>query len=77
MALGTASDEKRVEEAQQLAKKDPQQAEKIYQELLANDPGSSDAGLRIYELALMGLGELYRDQRYKFALPALFRKTLC
>ena len=59
----SAADAKKLAEAQKLAKEDPGRAVTVYNEVLSKDPGSSDAALRNYELALMGLGELYRDQR--------------
>lgn len=58
-----ATDAKKLDEAQKLAKKDPGRAMPMYLEVLSKDPGSSDAALRNYEVALMGLGELYRDHR--------------
>ncbi len=54
---------KRIEEAQKLAKSDPSKAEAIYKDILSKGPGSGEAALREYETALMGLGEIYRDQR--------------
>ena len=69
------SDAKKIEEAQKMAKKESSKAEAMYQDILAKDPGSSDAGLRNYELALMGLGELYRDQRC--APLNLMRDVMC
>ena len=60
---------KRVEQAGELSKSKPTEAEAIYKDILSQDPGSSDAGLRDYEAALMGLGALYRDNRYGPAPP--------
>ena len=54
---------KRIEEAQRLTKNDPSNAEAIYKDILSKGPGSSEAALREYETALMGLGEIYRDGR--------------
>ena len=53
----------RIAEAEKLCKTDTAQAETIYKEILSKDPGNSDAALRDYEIALMGLGELYRDNK--------------
>ncbi len=53
---------KRIEEAQKLAKSDPSKAEAIYKDILSKGPGSGEAALREYEIALMGLGEIYRDR---------------
>ncbi|KAI4137923.1 MAG: hypothetical protein L6R39_007043 [Caloplaca ligustica] len=57
------SDSKRIDEAQKLAKSDPSKAESIYKDVLSKGPGSGEAALREYETALMGLGELYRDEK--------------
>jgi hypothetical protein len=54
----------RVRDAQKLAKSDPRKAEQIYQEIISKPPSvTSDAAIREYELALISLGELYRDQK--------------
>ena len=66
---------KRVDEAQKLAKTDPAQAEKLYQEILSKGPGSSEVALREYETALMGLGELYRDGKKANELAELVRTS--
>ena len=57
------ADSKRIEEARKLAKSDPSKAEVIYKDVLSKGPGTGEAALREYETALMGLGELYRDQK--------------
>lgn len=46
-----------------LAKTDPARAESKYQQILSDGVGASEASSRNYEAALIGLGELYRDQR--------------
>lgn len=66
---------KRIEEAQKLAKSDPAKAKAIYQEVLSKDPGSSDAAVKNFETALVGLGELYRDQKKVNELAELVRQT--
>ncbi|KAL4975047.1 hypothetical protein BDW66DRAFT_160814 [Aspergillus desertorum] len=53
----------RMEEARALAKKDAGQAASIYKEVLAQGPGSTESSSRDYENALVGLGELYRDEK--------------
>ncbi|BCS27422.1 proteasome regulatory particle lid subunit RPN6 [Aspergillus puulaauensis] len=53
----------RIEEARALAKTDPKKAEAIYKDTLAKGPGSSEKSSRDYENALIGLGELYRDEK--------------
>lgn len=57
------SESKRINEAQKLAKSDPSKAISIYRDVLSKDPQSGEGGLREYESALMGLGELYRDEK--------------
>ncbi len=60
-AAGDAS--KRIAEAQSISKKEPEKAEAIYKEILSKEPGSSEAALKNYETALMGLGDVYKQQR--------------
>ncbi|VUC32053.1 unnamed protein product [Clonostachys rosea] len=60
MAVG---DSDRVQEAQKLTKTNPSQAEAIYKEITSTAPSAaSDSATREYEVALISLGELYRDQ---------------
>ncbi|CAH0059527.1 unnamed protein product [Clonostachys solani] len=60
MAVG---DSDRVQEAQKLTKTNPTQAEAIYKEITSTAPSAaSDSATREYEVALISLGELYRDQ---------------
>jgi 26S proteasome regulatory subunit N6 len=66
---------KRIVEAQKLAKSEPTQAEQIYKEVLATDPGSNEAAIKNYETALVGLGELYRDQKRVDALAELIQQA--
>ena len=61
----------RIEEAQKLAKFDPSKAQAIYEDILSKGPGSGEAALREYEIALMGLGELYRDKKQSNELAKL------
>ncbi|KAL8749322.1 MAG: hypothetical protein Q9184_006851 [Pyrenodesmia sp. 2 TL-2023] len=65
------SESKRINEAQKLAKSEPSKAESIYKDVLSKDPQSGEGGLREYESALMGLGELYRDEKKPNELSAL------
>ncbi|KAL8875116.1 MAG: hypothetical protein Q9215_008091 [Flavoplaca cf. flavocitrina] len=65
------ADTKRIAEAQKLAKTDPSKAESIYKDVLSKGPGSGEAALKDYETALMGLGELYRDQKKSHELSEL------
>jgi 26S proteasome regulatory subunit N6 len=66
---------KRVAEAQALAKTEPSKAEQIYKEVLSTNPGSNEAAIKNYETALVGLGELFRDQKRVDALAELVRQT--
>ncbi len=57
-------DTERVREAQKLAKSDPSKAAAIYKEIVSKPPSvTSDSAVREYEVALISLGELYRDQK--------------
>lgn len=62
MAQGESA---RVQEAQKAAKTDPRKAEQLYKEIISQPPSSatSDAAVKEYETALLGLGELYRDEK--------------
>jgi 26S proteasome regulatory subunit N6 len=68
-------DAKRIEEAQKLAKGQPQKAEAIYREVLAKEPGSNEAAIRNFETALTSLGELYRDNKKVNDLAELIKTT--
>lgn len=57
------SNDSKVTEANKLAKSQPAKAEALYKEVLAQSPGSNQAALQNYENALVGLGELYRDNK--------------
>ncbi|KAI4244621.1 MAG: hypothetical protein L6R42_010402 [Xanthoria sp. 1 TBL-2021] len=65
------ADTKCIAEAQKLAKTNPSKAESIYKDVLSKGPGSGEAALKDYETALMGLGELYRDQKKSHELSEL------
>ncbi|KAJ4992947.1 26S proteasome non-ATPase regulatory subunit 11 [Stagonosporopsis vannaccii] len=73
MAVADAG--KRIEEAQKLAPTEPAKAEKIYQDVLSQDPGSNETAIKHYETALVSLGELYRDQKKVDALAELVRQA--
>ncbi|KAF2753801.1 PCI-domain-containing protein [Pseudovirgaria hyperparasitica] len=74
-APSAVEDAKRIEEAQKLAKNSPSKAEQIYKDVLLKEPGSSDAAVKNFEVALVGLGELYRDQKKVDELAELVRTT--
>ena len=65
----------RVAEAQKLAKSDPSKAEQIFNDILSQNPGSKEAAIKNYETALVGLGELYRDQKNVDALAELVKQA--
>jgi 26S proteasome regulatory subunit N6 len=75
MAVSAPDESKRIAEAQKLAKTSPSKAEAIYKDVLSKEPGSSDAAIRNFETALVGLGELYRDQKRVEELAELIRQT--
>lgn len=54
----------RVEAAKELQKTNPAAAEEQYKTILSVRPDTTDAALKEFELALMALGELYRDAGY-------------
>ncbi|TKA73930.1 hypothetical protein B0A49_04757 [Cryomyces minteri] len=66
---------KRIAEAHKLAKDSPKEAEAIYKDILSKGPGSTDAAVKDYEAALMGLGELYRDHKQVNELAELVQTT--
>ena len=73
--MAAADTGKRIAEAQKLAKSQPSEAEQIYKEVLLTNPGSNETAIKHWESALIGLGELFRDQRRVDALAELVRQT--
>ncbi|KAK3986231.1 hypothetical protein QBC44DRAFT_273467 [Cladorrhinum sp. PSN332] len=70
------ADSERVREAKKLAASNPQKAEEIYKEILSKPPSvTSEAAIREHETALIGLGELYRDQKNTQELVELVTKS--
>jgi hypothetical protein len=69
------TDEAKIEEAKKLSKQDPGKAEQLFKDVLSKSPGSSEAAMRDYENALMGLGELYRDQKKAQDLAELVKSS--
>jgi flagellar motility protein MotE (MotC chaperone) len=57
------TNETKLADAKKVEKSDPAKAEAIYKDILSKAPGSNEAALRDYESALIGLGELYRDNK--------------
>ena len=68
-------DSTRIEEAKKLASKNAGEAEAIYKDILAKGPGQSQAALNDYEGALVGLGELYRDNKKTSELAELVKTS--
>jgi 26S proteasome regulatory subunit N6 len=71
----TKEDEKRLAEAAKLSKESPEKAQAIYRDVLSKEAGSSDAAVRNFETALMGLGQLYRDNKRVDELAELVKTT--
>ncbi|KAL2843634.1 hypothetical protein BJY01DRAFT_235577 [Aspergillus pseudoustus] len=71
----TSKAAQRIEEARTLAKKDASKAETIYKDILAQGPGSSESSSRDYESALIGLGELYRDEKKPQEIAELIKTS--
>ncbi|KAL4911565.1 hypothetical protein BDW74DRAFT_164990 [Aspergillus multicolor] len=65
----------RIEEARTLAKKDAPKAVTIYKEVLSQGPGSTESSSRDYENALVGLGELYRDEKKPQEIAELIKTS--
>ncbi|KAL4811501.1 hypothetical protein BDV18DRAFT_150256 [Aspergillus unguis] len=65
----------RIEEARALSKKDPSKAGAIYKDILAQGPGSTESSSRDYENALIGLGELYRDEKKPQEIAELIKTS--
>ncbi|EGE09465.1 26S proteasome non-ATPase regulatory subunit 11 [Trichophyton equinum CBS 127.97] len=65
----------RLAEAEAAAKTNPIKAQKIYQEVVSEGPGSSEAASRDYEVALLGLGKIYRDQKKPKELAELLKTS--
>ncbi|KAF1820597.1 PCI-domain-containing protein [Dissoconium aciculare CBS 342.82] len=73
--MAVEDNSKRLEEAKQLSKTEPQKAERIYQEILSTPPGTNEKAVREFEAALIGLGELYRDHKRTQDLANLIQQT--
>jgi 26S proteasome regulatory subunit N6 len=69
-------DAKTLTEASKLAKTgDTTKAEEIYKSILSKPPATSEAATKNLETALLGLGELYRDQKRTDELAKLILQT--
>ena len=65
----------KIADAKELSKKNPSKAETIYKDVLSKTPGSNEQALRDYESALVGLGELYRDNKKADELAELIKSS--
>ncbi|KAL9107500.1 MAG: hypothetical protein Q9227_007602 [Pyrenula ochraceoflavens] len=74
MAVGP-DDASRIEEAKKLAKTSSGKAEATYKDIIAKKPSSNDRNLKNYDNALIGLGELYRDERKPQDLAELVKTS--
>ncbi|CAI4217272.1 unnamed protein product [Parascedosporium putredinis] len=69
-------DSARVQEAQKLAKTDPRKAEQLLRDIISQTPSvNSEAAVRDYELALIALGEIYRDEKNTTELVELVKTS--
>jgi 26S proteasome regulatory subunit RPN6 N-terminal domain len=62
-------------EAKELSATNPSKAETIYKDVLSKAPGSNEQALRDYENSLVGLGELYRDNKKVDELAELVKSS--
>ena len=65
----------KIEQAKEVAKTDPAKAEALFKSVLSTGPGRGEAALADYELALMGLGVLYRDGKKANELSELVQSS--
>jgi 26S proteasome regulatory subunit N6 len=71
------TNETKLVDAKKIGKTDPSKAVSIYQSILSKPVavGSSEAALKDYENALLGLGELYRDHKQAEELAKLIETS--
>lgn len=73
--MASASTSERIQEAKSLASKDPAKAEQIYKGVLSAGIGKTESASKDYEAALVGLGELYRDNKKAQELAELIKTS--
>jgi 26S proteasome regulatory subunit N6 len=73
--MAASEDAHKLQEAAKLSKKEPAKAEAIYKEILSRPASTNDAAIKNLETALVGLGELYRDNKRVDELAELIRQT--
>ena len=69
------TNEQKINEAKKITKSEPDKAESFYREVLSKTPGPTEAALRDFENALVGLGELYRDYQRQEDLAELVKTS--
>ncbi|KAK0741056.1 PCI domain-containing protein [Schizothecium vesticola] len=70
------AESQRLKEAQKLVASDPRKAEGLYKEIISTPPSvTSEAAVKEYETALIGLGELYRNEKNAQELVGLVTKS--
>ncbi|KAK5069811.1 26S proteasome regulatory subunit rpn6 [Lithohypha guttulata] len=69
------SNEQIIEEAKKVAKDNPAESEKLYKQVLSQQPGANETASRDYENALLGLGELYKTHKKQKELAELVRTS--
>lgn len=62
-------------EAREISKIDPSKAEVLFRDVLSKTPNSNEQALKDYESALVGLGEVYRDQQKAEQLAELVKSS--
>ena len=75
MAVAPLEDAKRLDAAKKTAKDEPKKAEEVYKDVLSRDSGNNEIAIRNFETALIGLGEIYRDQKRVDDLADLIRQS--
>jgi hypothetical protein len=73
--MATLQVSQRIKQARDLAKQDKPQAASSYQQILSEGPGSTEASSRDYEQALVGLAELYRDDKKPQEIAELIKTS--
>jgi 26S proteasome regulatory subunit N6 len=75
MAVSPEENTKKLEEAEKIKSTDASKAEEIYKGILTSSPGSNPVAVNNLEAALVGLGQLYRDQKRVDELTNLILQT--
>lgn len=73
--MAVADNAKRIEEARKKSKDSPSTSEATLKDVISKGPGTTDNSSRDFENALVGIGELYRDQKRAKELAELIQST--